>query len=227
VSVKIPERVKKIGYESFYGCKNLTYLTIESGDVDRNAFIDCINLTSLVLGSGVESCAYTAFDRCPKLVEVINKSKLDSSDVPDLPNLTIYPCEKDQTDSELALDLAIDDGYSSIWMIAPFGGRLDHTMANVALLEKAAHRGVDLKLYDGKNLAFLLAKGEHSFPSDLNYISFFPINESATISLYDFKYPLENKIIQRMIPLAVSNEPAGNEPKIIVHQGTVLCICIE
>lgn len=151
----------------------------------------------------------------------------DSAEIPDAANLTVYPCEKDQTDSELALDLAIKDGYSSIWMIAPFGGRLDHTVANIALLEKAKCFGADLKLYDGKNLAFLLEQGAHILPSDLRYISFFPIGDSATVSLCNFKYPLNNEIIKRMIPLAISNEPAGENPKITVHQGTVLCICIE
>lgn len=151
----------------------------------------------------------------------------DSAEIPDATNLTVYPCEKDQTDSELALDLAISDGYSSIWMIAPFGGRLDHTVANIALLEKAKHSEVELKLYDGENLAFLLEEGEHILPSGLRYISFFPIDESAAVSLCNFKYPLKNKTIRRMIPLAISNEPAGEDPKITVHHGTVLCICIE
>ncbi len=151
----------------------------------------------------------------------------DSAEIPKQANLTVYPCEKDQTDSELALDLAIADGYTSVWMIAPFGGRIDHTVANIALLEKAKHLGLDLKLYDGENLAFLLEEGVHTLRSDLRYISFFPTGDRATISLSDLKYPLKEKIIQRMIPLAISNEPAGEHPQITVHQGTVLCICIE
>lgn len=151
----------------------------------------------------------------------------DSTELPREENLTVYPCEKDQTDSELALDLAIADGFRSVWMIAPFGGRIDHTIANIALLEKAAINGVDLKLYDGENLVFLLNEGIHTLRSNLHYISFFPLGEEATISLSGFKYSLDNKVIRRMIPLAISNEPARGDPKITVHQGTVLCVCIE
>ena len=151
----------------------------------------------------------------------------DSSDVPNLPNLTIYPREKDQTDSELALDLAIEDGYRSIWMIAPFGGRLDHTMANIALLEKAGEHGVELILYDGENLAFLLRKGKHILGSKYRYISFFPIDRQATISLNGFKYPLDHQTINRAIPLCISNEPTQELPTIEIHDGKILCICIE
>ncbi len=151
----------------------------------------------------------------------------DSSDVPDLPNLTVYPCEKDQTDSELALDLAIQDGYRSIWMIAPFGGRLDHTLANVALLEKADKNQVDLKLYDGENLAFLLNKGKHIIDSKYRYISFFPIEQQATISLNGFKYSLDHRTVYRAIPMCISNEPTDGLPTIEIHDGKILCICIE
>ncbi len=151
----------------------------------------------------------------------------DSSDVPDLPNLTVYPCEKDQTDSELALDLAIQDGYRSIWMIAPFGGRIDHTMANIALLEKADKSHVDLKLYDGENLAFLLDEGEHILDSKYRYISFFPIEQQATISLNNFKYPLDHQTVYRSIPMCISNEPTEGLPTIEIHDGKILCICIE
>ncbi len=151
----------------------------------------------------------------------------DSSEVPNLPNLTVYPCEKDQTDSELALDLAIQDGYKCIWMIAPFGGRLDHTMANIALLEKANNNQVDLKLYDGENLAFLLGEGKHTLDPKYRYISFFPIEQQATISLNGLKYPLDHQTVFRSIPMCISNEPSEELPTIEIHDGKILCICIE
>ena len=151
----------------------------------------------------------------------------DSAQIPPEENLTVYPCEKDQTDSELALDLAIADGYNSVWMIAPFGGRIDHTIANIALLEKARKNHIDLKLYDGENLVFLLEEGMHTLRADLRYISFFPVGDRATVSLNGFKYPLDHKELQRMIPLAISNEPASESPQITIHHGTILCVCIE
>ncbi len=151
----------------------------------------------------------------------------DSAVKPALDDLLLYPSEKDQTDSELALELALNDGYRSVWMIAPFGGRLDHTVANLCLLETADQKGGVLKLYDGENLAFLLHEGTHTLNSHFRYISFFPWNGPVELSLSEFKYPLDHYILVQEKPIGVSNEPCGSAPTITIHRGTVLCICIE
>lgn len=151
----------------------------------------------------------------------------DSAEQPSLPDVAVYPCEKDQTDSAIALDTALADGYRNIWMIAPFGGRIDHSVANLGLLEKARQNGADLLLYDGVNLAFLLSEGTHTLDNRFRYISFFPWRTPAVVSLSDFKYPLTRHTLPIAETLGVSNEPAGNSPQITVHSGIVLCICIE
>ncbi|MBQ8894202.1 MAG: thiamine diphosphokinase [Clostridia bacterium] len=151
----------------------------------------------------------------------------DSAPRPPRKDILVFPSEKDQTDSELALDLAKEDGYRNIWMIAPFGGRLDHTIANLCLLEKANIQKLDLKLYDGENSAFLLDEGEHTLDSHYQYISFFPWKEQAVISLEGFKYPLDHYTLVRETPIAVSNEPASFAPTVRIHRGKLLCICVE
>jgi len=150
----------------------------------------------------------------------------DSAPKPSLEGILVYPSEKDQTDSELALHLALADGYRDIWMIAPFGGRLDHTIANICLLEAAFEKGASLKLYDGENLAFILPRGRHAISNKYRYISFFPWNGDATVSLNGVKYPLDHYELKTYQPIGVSNEPLG-EPEIEIHDGLVLCICVE
>ena len=150
----------------------------------------------------------------------------DSAEKPDIDDLLIYPSEKDQTDSELALEHAIQDGYREIWMVAPFGGRLDHSIANLCLLESASLKGVTLKLYDGENLAYLLHQKEHELSQNYRYISFFPWKSNAEISLHGFKYPLGHFNLRLEQPIGVSNEPT-DLPRVEVHDGTVLCICVE
>ena len=151
----------------------------------------------------------------------------DSAEKPDTSNVVVFPKEKDQTDSEIALDLGILEGYRSIWMIAPFGGRFDHTMANLNLLLYAQSRNVSLKLYDGENLVFLMEKGVHAMTNDYQYYSFFSVGESAVISLNGFKYPLDHHMIEKESSLCVSNEAEIAQPVVEVHQGLVLCVCIE
>lgn len=151
----------------------------------------------------------------------------DSAEKPLSAGVLLFPSEKDETDSELALRLAIEEGYRNIWMIAPFGGRFDHSVANLHLLETAYKQGVSLKLYDGENLVFLLEAGAHVLNRDFRYISFFPWKETAKVSLTDFKYPLDKYLLIKEKPIGISNEPAGKCPTIQVHEGMVLCICIE
>lgn len=150
----------------------------------------------------------------------------DSVKKPNIPNILTYPKEKDETDAELALRLAVKEGYDKIWMIAPFGGRLDHTIANLQLLETAIELGVSLKLYDGKNLVFLLDRGKHRIEK-YRYISFFPWDQSATVSLHGFKYPLEKYSLIRSKPIGISNEPLEEFSIAEVHCGNVLCVCVE
>ncbi len=151
----------------------------------------------------------------------------DSAPKPPLGEPLIYPSEKDQTDAELALDLAIREGYHEIWLIAPFGGRVDHTIANLFLLEKAQKNGVSLYLYDGFNLTFLMKKGTHQLNDRYRYYSFFAWKNEASLSLDGFKYPLNRYPLKAFDPIGISNEAIIEAPSAAIHEGSVLCICIE
>ena len=45
-----------------------------------------------------------------------------------------FPVDKDATDLELAMDLALESGATAVTVVAPFGGRLDHELATISLL---------------------------------------------------------------------------------------------
>ena len=150
----------------------------------------------------------------------------DSIEKPSVPDLMLFPSEKDETDSELALRLGMAEGYGEIWLIAPFGGRMDHTIANLHLLETARRNKVSLKLYDGENFVYLLESGSHVLEKFYRYISFFPWEQAVEVSLEQFKYPLDHYVLTKEKPMGVSNEPNGDQPTIHVHNGIALCVCI-
>lgn len=151
----------------------------------------------------------------------------DSAPQPENQNVLVFPSEKDETDSELALLLAEKEGYKEVWMIAPFGGRIDHTFANLCLLDSASKKGINLRLYDGENLASLIGPGEHRLRKGYRYYSFFPWGDQAVLSLKGFKYNLDRYTLLKSVPIAISNEDDAGEPVVHVHNGSVLCICIE
>ena len=46
-----------------------------------------------------------------------------------------YPVEKDQTDSEIAVDYCQKNNFTEIYLTAALGGRIDQQLANLNLLE--------------------------------------------------------------------------------------------
>ena len=75
----------------------------------------------------------------PNLVEKMSKAEVE---------LFSYPIVKDETDMELAVDLAVDRGASKIRILGGTGDRLDHTLGNIGLLLKAYQKGVAASLVD-------------------------------------------------------------------------------
>ena len=77
-SVSIGNNVKTIGEHAFADCSSLTSVTIGNNveTIGDAAFIHCNNLMSVTMGNSVETIGNYAFNYCYKLVEVINKSSL-------------------------------------------------------------------------------------------------------------------------------------------------------
>lgn len=63
----------------------------------------------------------------------------DSAEKSDYIKNYVYPPEKDFTDGELAVNYAIDNGYSEILLLAMTGSRLDHTFTNIFQLTKSGN----------------------------------------------------------------------------------------
>jgi len=66
-----------------------------------------------------------------------------------------HPCEKDQTDLELAIERALADGASEVLLIGALGGRLDQTLANLLILAQRAWT-TPVRIMEGDQLAEIL-----------------------------------------------------------------------
>ncbi|MBM7618946.1 thiamine pyrophosphokinase [Bacillus tianshenii] len=124
-------------------------------------------------------------------------------------DLDLYPSEKDETDTELAVNWAMAQNPASITMFGVTGGRLDHFLGNVQLMLKGIQNGITIEIQDKQNKLILVKPGQYPLKKDKNlpYISFLPISPAVSgITLDGFKYPLKNRNIKWGDTLCISNE---------------------
>ncbi len=133
-----------------------------------------------------------------------------------------FPPEKDYTDTQLAVEIATDNGFTDIDIIGGTGGRADHFLANLALLRKYASNGIKLVICDGKNRIFYFRGGKIELPKSENYkyFSILPDGENlCDVSITGAKYELCDAEIDRDIPITVSNEITSEKCSIEIKKG--------
>ena len=158
----------------------------------------------------------------PKLA-VGDFDSMDESGLPaDVERIRV-PAEKNETDTQLALSLALDMGAQEVVIIGGMSGRLDHTLSNLALLEQLWSRGIPAILTDGNNRARFIRNSGTLLPrSHFRYFALLPADPIVKgVSVDGAKYPLKNAKLSRTNPYAVSNEIVGNCALIDVRRGGI------
>lgn len=141
----------------------------------------------------------------------------------------VHKPEKDETDTELAINTAMKLGCEQLFILGATGGRLDHEWSNLHLLKLCLDRQVEAYLMDAQNKVYLLRTGK-TFRKDRvfgRYVSFLPLTEHVTgITLTGFKYPLKDKEISigAQAGLCVSNEVVQEEAEIDFKDGILICV---
>ncbi len=121
----------------------------------------------------------------------------------------LYPPEKDKTDTNIAIDYAIEQGCDEIDLYGGIGGRIDQEFSHFCLMKYALDRGVRLKMIDDineiwmENSSFTLS----SRNSGKKYVSFFPYGGSVqNVCISGLKYEAQNMTLSTGLVQASSNE---------------------
>lgn len=142
----------------------------------------------------------------------------------DLPHMTV-PVEKDDTDTMLAARTALEKSFRDIRIYGAFGGRLDHTLANLQTLEFLYRNGAEGMLAGVRDVIYLQGSGS---------VRHYPKREGWTFSLFSWTerctgvcargvyYPLEQAVLTREFPLGVSNRITAEEAEIVCGEGLLL-----
>ena len=141
-----------------------------------------------------------------------------------------HPVRKDQTDLELALDLAIGDGADDILILAALGGRWDQTLANVLLLARRGLDSVRVRLADGKQqITLLRGPGQIALdgqPGDT--VSLIPIGGDAWgVTTIGLEYPLSNGTLRFGSTLGISNALLEAQATVTLKEGFLICVLIS
>lgn len=150
----------------------------------------------------------------------------DSMKMPDMPDIIKLPMEKDMTDTEAAVDLAVSLGFNHITVLGGLGGRFDHTMGNLGVMAKYCGIIDYFAFLDGQNYIRMIVPGHYELVKNpypyLGIISYGDFAELVT--LRGVKYPLEDYFLTNDTSLGVSNEIIADVAEISFTSGKLLII---
>lgn len=132
--------------------------------------------------------------------------------------------EKDETDTELAVSLAIQKNTKRILIYGGIGTRFDHSLANIHLLWKCHQEKIPCEIIDPWNRIQLIDQPAIIY-KDHTFISLIPFTQVVRgVTLSGFKYPLNNATLEWGSSLGVSNELVLETGTIELSDGVLLVI---
>jgi thiamine pyrophosphokinase len=144
-------------------------------------------------------------------------------DVPgDADEIVRVPAEKDETDTQLAVEIALQRGADEIVIVGSTSGRFDHALSMMCILEDLYSKRINAYIVNGQNRIRYIKNSGHIVLRSQNYKYFSLLASDETVkgvSVEGAKYPLKNKIIKRNVQFAVSNEILKNCALVTVKKG--------
>jgi thiamine pyrophosphokinase len=138
-----------------------------------------------------------------------------------------HPRAKDETDLELALVHAVQEGAREIVVLGALGGRLDHALANILLLALPSLAGVPVRIAEGDQQALLVRGGEavelEGAAGDL--VSLVPLGGDARdVTTRGLAWALTGDTLRFGSSRGVSNEMTLSKAGIQVGEGQLLIV---
>ena len=141
--------------------------------------------------------------------------------IPDGVEIYRVPVEKDLTDTQLAVEVALARGARDLVIVGGLSGRVDHTLSNLGLLEHLEELHVCAVMTDGNNRVRFIRNNSTLIPrGGFTYLSLIVADKEAKgVEVLGCKYPLKKAKLVRTHQYAVSNELTGNCALIEVRRG--------
>jgi len=158
--------------------------------------------------------------------------------VPAAPDVRRFPPEKDESDMELACQVAVEAGCDTLVLYGCLGRRLDHTIANLQVMTRLARTGLRAFAV-GDEYAVAVLHGEPGHPASLAFspipaaalaqgaygacLSAFAIGGAARgVWERGLKYALSDATVPDDVSLGLSNEFAEAAASVSVEDGDLV-----
>ena len=138
-----------------------------------------------------------------------------------------HPPEKDQTDTELAIETAQKLGCSKLKFFGATGSRLDHSLGNIFLLESLLKQGMEAEIINENNRLYIKNQGFSLKKTETrgDYVSLLPLTETVeNVTLCGFKYPVKNLTFYREKTLGISNEITEDKATVEFSEGIFIVV---
>ncbi|WDF83684.1 thiamine diphosphokinase [Lacticaseibacillus pabuli] len=146
-----------------------------------------------------------------------------------LTKMPVYPAEKDYTDTELLLTMALTEyDARDIVLYAATGGRIDHELSNLLLATEPSYTEFASRLHitDATNWIDFLGAGDHHVKKRAGYpyLGVVPLTGVANLTIVGAKYPLHNWSSERPFSWASNEFVDGQAVKVSFDAGIVAIV---
>jgi thiamine pyrophosphokinase len=157
---------------------------------------------------------------------------MDSAEKDQLQRLTddgvqieLFPRDKNETDLELALTRALELNPNEILIVAALGGRLDQTLANLALLASSLHASRNIRLDDGVEEIFFCRNQVQVEGSSGDVVSLIPWGEPVHgVKTENLKWRLDAETLYPDKTRGISNEMLSESASIKIESALLLIV---
>jgi len=131
--------------------------------------------------------------------------------------------EKDESDTQLAVDYAVGLGAKKILIIGATGDRIDHTLANLFLLASPSAEKSDIRILTENSEIFVTRKSCQITGTAGKTVSLFSLGPyTKFVKTSGLKYKLKNEKLLFSPVRGLSNTFTGSKARIEISEGTLL-----
>lgn len=149
----------------------------------------------------------------------------DSCSIPEGTEVITLPREKDDTDGRYGVKEAIKRGYKEIIILGATGGRIDHTLGNIYLLDYIYSNGLSGIIIGDSSSIEIVGKEKKYIEKCYPVFSLIAaFGKAEGVEIRGAKYNLVNATIEPSFQYGISNEVDKSVAEVWVEKGKLLLI---